>query len=216
MSIPGKSLRSRQADLSPWVTATAGADPEIVTEMTEELVAGGSDRAMIAEAETTRGTQMRKSFLGILILATALGLTACAGGGEPPGPRFAQVAAQLPPVPPDRARFFFYRDYSLYDSLQRPEITMNGQPVAISEIGGVTYRDMPPGTYLIDVPYSAIYPYKDKTVTAAGGQTVYVKIQSNIYEPNITLVDYEQDIFVVVLVDPSTAQQEIASKRYFP
>jgi hypothetical protein len=171
---------------------------------------------MIPDDATTRGTQMRKSFLGILILAAALGLTACAGGGEPSGPRFAQVAAQLPPVTPDRARFFFYRDYSLYDSLQRPEITMNGQPVAISEIGGVSYRDMPPGTYLISVPYSALYPYKDKTVTVAGGQTVYVKIQSNVYEPNITLVDYEQDIFVVVLVDPGTAQQEIASKRYFP
>jgi hypothetical protein len=171
---------------------------------------------MIPDDATTRGTQMRKSFLGILILAAALGLAACVGGGEPPGPRFAQVAAQLPPVPPDRARFFFYRDYSLYDSLQRPEITMNGQPVAISEIGGVSYRDMPPGTYLISVPYSALYPYKDKTVTVAGGQTVYVKIQSNVYEPNITLVDYEQDIFVVVLVDPGTAQQEIASKRYFP
>jgi hypothetical protein len=159
---------------------------------------------------------MRQPIMRALILAVALGLAACAGGGEPPGPRFAQVAAQLPPVPPDRARFFFYRDYSLYDSLQRPAIALNGQPVAVAEIGGVSYRDMPPGTYLISVPYSAYYPYKDKTVTVAGGQTVYVKIQSDIFEPNITLLDYEPDIFVVRLVDPAQAQTEIASKRYFP
>lgn len=159
---------------------------------------------------------MRKSFVGALILAVVLGLAACAGGEEPPGPRFAQVAAQLPPVAPDRARFFFYRDYSLYNSLQRPTITLNGQPVAVSEIGGVSYRDMPSGTYLISVPYSAIYPYKDKTVTVASGQTVYVKIQTEIYERSTTLIDLQPDIFVVVLVDPGTAQQEIASKRYLP
>ena len=193
-----------------------GANPENVTDMTEELVAGGSDRGMIPEAETNRGTQMRKSLLGTLILAAALGLAACAGGGQPPGTRFAQVSAQLHPVPPDRARFFFYLDYSMYDSLQRPEITMNGQPVAVSEIGGVSYRDMPPGTYLISVPYSALYPYKDKTVTVAGGQTVYVKIQTNIFYPNETLVDWQWDYFVVVLVDPAQAQTEIADKRYFP
>jgi hypothetical protein len=159
---------------------------------------------------------MSNPLIRVLILATALGLAACVGGGEPPGTRFAQVSAQVPPVAPDRVRFFFYRDYSLYNSTQRPNITLNGQPVAVSEIGGVTYRDMPPGTYVISVPYSAIYPNKDKIVTAAGGQTVYVKIQSEVFEPNITLLDYQPDIFVVVLVDPAQAQTEIASKRYFP
>jgi len=159
---------------------------------------------------------MTKPIARVLILAAALGLAACVGGGEPPGTRFAQVSAQIPPVPPNQARFFFYRDYSLYNSTQRPTITLNGQPVAISEIGGVSYRDMPPGTYVISVPYSAIYPYKDKIVTVAAGQTVYAKIQSEIYEPNITLIDYQPDIFVVVLVDPVQGQQEIASKRYFP
>ena len=159
---------------------------------------------------------MSRRLIPAMILAAALGLGACVGGGEPPGTRFAAMSAQVPPVAADHVRFFFYRDYSLYNSTQRPNITLNGQPVAISEIGGVTYRDMLPGTYLISVPYSAYYPNKDKTVTVAGGQTVYVKIQSNVYEPNITLVDYEPDIFVVVLVDPAQAQQEIASKRYFP
>lgn len=159
---------------------------------------------------------MRKPFVPALIVAVALGLSACVGGGEPPGTRFAAVAPQIPPVPADRARFFFYRDYSLYDSDQRPFIALNGAPVAVSENGGVTYRDMPPGTYLISVPYSAIYPWKDKTVTVAGGETVYAKIQTEKYEPSITLVDLQPDIFVVVLVDAADAQREIAGKRYFP
>ena len=67
---------------------------------------------------------MSKRLAQSLTLVAALVLSACVGGGEPPGTRFAQVAAQLPPVPPDRARFFFYRDYSLYNSLQRPEIAI--------------------------------------------------------------------------------------------
>jgi len=159
---------------------------------------------------------MRKPHVGLLIFVAALGLAACVGGGEPAGPRFAQVAAQLPPVPPDRARFFFYRDYSLYDSLQLPDITLNGQPVAVAQIGGVSYRDEPPGTYLIDVPLSAYFPFKDKTVTVTAGQTVYVKIQSNIFYPNESLADFQWDYFVVVLVDPAQAQTEIADKRYFP
>ena len=160
---------------------------------------------------------MRKPLIRALTLAVALGLAACVGGGEPAGTRFAQVAAQLPPAPADRARFFFYRDYALYDSLQRPEIALNGQPVAVSEIGGVSYRDMPPGTYVISVPYSAYYyPHKDRTVTVAGGQTVYVKIQSDLNEANYGLFDYEPDIFVVTLVNPAQAQTEIASLRYFP
>jgi len=159
---------------------------------------------------------MRNPFVPALIVAIALGLSACVGGGEPPGTRFAAVASQIPPVPADRARFFFYRDYSLYDSDQRPFIALNGAPVAVSENGGVSYRDMPPGTYLISVPYSAIYPDKDKTATVAGGHTVYVKIQTELYEPSETLTDYQPDIFVVVLVDPAQGQREIASKRYFP
>ena len=160
---------------------------------------------------------MPKVLIRALILSAVLGLAACAGGGEPPGTRFAQVAAQIPPVPRDRARFFFYRDYSLYDSTQRPEITLNGRPVAVAELGGVSYRDEPPGTYVISVPYAATFPYyKDKTVTVAGGQTVYVKIQSDLTEPNTGFADFQPDIFVVVLVDPAQAQQDIADKRYFP
>jgi len=157
---------------------------------------------------------MRRPLVEILIFGMLVGLAACTGGGEPTSSRFAQVAP--PPVSSDRARFFFYRDYSLYDSVQRPEITLNSQPVVVSENGGVSYRDMPPGTYLISVPDSAFNPNKDKTVTVAGGQTAYVKIQTQKNEPSGIEFGYQPDLFMVVLVDAAQAQNEIASKRYFP
>ena len=159
---------------------------------------------------------MPRTLARAIILASALVLTACVGGGQPPGNRFAQVMGQIPPVPTDRVRFFFYRDYSLYNSDQRPMIALNGQPVAVAEIGGVSYRDVPPGTYMVSVPYSAVYPNKDQIVAAAGGQTVYVKIKSDLWQGDNGILNYQPDIFVVVLVDPAQAQQEIASKQYFP
>src|SRR5215472_15546210 len=84
----------------------------------------------------------------IMSSVTALGvlalLAACTGAVGPAGPTLAEIAAQLPPVPVDRARFFFYRDYEPYESLGRPYVTLNGEVAGISEPGGVFYRDMQP------------------------------------------------------------------------
>ncbi len=155
----------------------------------------------------------------ILLRAVVLGalalVSACAGGGGPGGPTFAEIAAQLPAMPPDRARFFFYRDYEPYESMGRPYITMNGEIAGISEPGGVFYRDMPAGRYLIAVRSNTFYPDQDKTVTAAAGQTFYVKVAS-IKGYNSGDSMYEPDTFAVVVVDPADGQREMASKRYFP
>ncbi len=152
----------------------------------------------------------RAAVVAVLVL-----LSACAGGGGPGGPTLAEVASQLPPVPSDRARFFFYRDYEPYESLGRPYVTMNGEVAGISEPGGVFYRDMPPGTYLIAVRNNTFYPDQDKTVTAAAGQTFYAKVAS-IKGYNSGDSMYEPDTFAVVVVDPADGQRDIASKRYFP
>ncbi len=150
----------------------------------------------------------------VVIVALAL-LSACAGGGGPGGPSFAEVATQLLPVPADRARFFFYRDYEPYESMGRPYVTMNGEIAGISEPAGVFYRDMPAGRYLIAVRSNTLYPDQDKTVTAAAGQTFYVKVAS-IKGYNSGDSMYEPDTFAVVVVDPVDGQRDIASKRYFP
>ena len=156
---------------------------------------------------------------GILPRAVVVGalalLAACAGATGPTGPTLADVAAQLPPVPPDRARFFFYRDYEPYESLGRPYVTLNGAVAGISEPGGVFYRDEPAGTYLIAVRSNTPYPDQDKTVTMAAGQTLYVKVGSiKGYDSGDS--EYDPDTFAVVVVDPASGQRDIASKRYFP
>jgi len=150
----------------------------------------------------------------IALVAIALA-SACAGGGAPVGPTLAQVAAQLPPVPSDRARIFFFRDYEPYESLSRPYVTLNGEVAGISEPGGVSYRDVAPGRYLVAVRNRTFYPDQDKSVAVRGGETAYVKVGS-LKSYNSGNNTYEPDTFAVVVVDPADAQRDIASKRYFP
>jgi predicted RNA-binding protein with TRAM domain len=154
-------------------------------------------------------THLRAVALAVLTLVSG-----CAGGGAPAGPTFAQVAAQIPTLATDRTRFIFYRDYELYESIGHPYVTLNSQVAGISEPGGVFYRDAPPNTYLISVRNSTFYPNQDKLVTAAAGQTVYVKIES-IRSCNSGDSFYEPDTFVVVVVDAADGQRDVASKRYF-
>jgi hypothetical protein len=160
-------------------------------------------------------TRILTSTLSRIIASAMLMLVfGCAGGGVAGGPTFAQAAAQLPPVPADRARIFFYRDYEPYDSMGRPYIALSGQVAAISEPGGVSYRDVPPGRYVISVRYDTLYPDQDKTVTVGAGQTVYAKIES-LKSYNDGAGFWNPDTFDVVIVDPADGQREIASKRYF-
>jgi hypothetical protein len=141
----------------------------------------------------------------VLLLAVIGIVSACVGGGAPEGPTFAEVAAQLPPVPPDRARIFFYRDYEPYESLGRPYVLLNGEVAGISEPGGVVYRDVPPGRYVASVKSNTFYPDKDKALDLGPGQTAYVKVAS------IRSYNSGDNTY-----DPAQAQRDIASKRYFP
>ena len=152
--------------------------------------------------------------LRAVALAVLTSLSACAGGGGPTGPTFAQVAAQVPPVPPDRARIFFYRAYEPYESLARPDILLNGKVAGVSEPGGVFYRDVTPGEYRVAVDHDALYANENKTVSLAGGSTAFVKIESLRSNESPPEAD-DPNTFVVVVVGPTDAQREIASKRYF-
>ena len=155
----------------------------------------------------------RACLMAVALAAIAL-VSACAGGGAPAGPTFAEVASQLPPVPPDRARLFFYRDYEPYESLGRPYVLLNGEVAGISEPGGAFYRDVAPGRYLVSVKSNTFYPGQDKTVDIRAGQTAYVKVES-LRSYNSGDNFYDPDTFAVVVVDPADGQRDIASKRYF-
>lgn len=149
-----------------------------------------------------------------LALVLLLGLAACIG---PSGTPFPQVAASLPPVPADRGRIYFYRDYEPYESLSRPPLYLNGGVVGTSIPGGVFYRDVAPGTYEIKVLSLNLYPNQFKTITLHPGDSYYAKIESLrawAGDDNGDLSSFVSDTFVVVLIDPNQARRELELMRY--
>jgi uncharacterized protein DUF2846 len=154
------------------------------------------------------------SHLRRLALALLLGLAACSG---PSGVPFPEVAAGVPPVPADRGRIYFYRDYEPYESLSRPPLYLNGQEVGVSIPGGVFYRDVPPGTYEIKVLSLGLYPNQFKTVVVRPGDSYYAKIESLRSwsgADNGDLSSFVSDTFVVVVIDPPQARRELDLMRY--
>jgi len=144
--------------------------------------------------------------------ALAVLLAACASG--PPPPPFTSVAEQLPPPAAGEARLFFYRYYQIYLSMARPYIRLNGKAVAVSEPGGVLYRDVAPGTYLISVDSYNLYPDQNKTVTLAAGQTFYVRVDS-VRGYNAGFETYDPEVFTVTFMAPGPARADMLSLKYF-
>lgn len=149
-----------------------------------------------------------------LALMLLFGLAACTG---PSGTPFPQVAASLPPVPADRGRIYFYRDYEPYESLSRPPLYLNGEVIGASIPGGVFYRDVPPGTYEIKVLSLGLFPNQFKTVAVGPGDTYYAKIESLrawAGDDNGDLSSFVSDTFVVALIDPAQGRRELDLMRY--
>jgi hypothetical protein len=151
----------------------------------------------------------------ISLVAFVLALSACVGPREP---FFPQVASTIPPVPADRGRIYFYRDYEPYESLSRPYLYLNRQTVAISIPGGVFYRDVAPGTYEISVWSIGAFPNQFKTISVRPGETFYAKIESlrSWYSGNGVFSQFEPDTFVVMIMEPARAQAELVNMRYTP
>lgn len=148
-------------------------------------------------------------YLALIAILVPLVLAACAGQD---GPRFAQVASTIPPVAPDKARIFFLRDYEPYESLSEPRIYLNGNRIGASIPGGVFYRDVAPGRYLVSVDSTGIYWNQFKTVDLRGGATEYVRIESlSTWESGL---EYEADTFVVVVMDAVDGRRQTADLRY--
>lgn len=161
----------------------------------------------------TAGKPSYRWALSLALLGLVLALAAC--GPRPP--RYGEIASQVPPVRPDLARLYIYRDYEPYESLSRPYLYLNGGRIGISEPGGVLYRDVPPGSYLISVDSFGIYPNQFKTVQMSAGGTYYAKITSlkSWASDGDLMRDFGTDTFVVVLVDPAQAQREIPAMWFF-
>jgi hypothetical protein len=106
--------------------------------------------------------------LGFCLLEPA----GCAPPGDVP-----RTQAQIPALAPGMARVWLLRDNDPEEAFGTPIIYANGQPIARSEPGAASFRDLPPGTYRFTVQsYGLPTGYKDKVRLAPGSQT-YLEIQ---------------------------------------
>lgn len=149
------------------------------------------------------GKLLRSALIAALVL-----LVGCAERAREP--LFTSI--RVTPVRADLARVYFYRALEPYESLARPLIYLNGTPLAPSEPGAVSFRDIAPGDYEITVYSPGIYPNQFKKVLLRPGDTIYVRIESlrSWYRG----FNWEMDTFVVSLVSESDAQADMAGLRY--
>jgi hypothetical protein len=144
-----------------------------------------------------------KAYTLLALSVVAIGLAGCA----PAGPKGLSAAAV--PLPADRARVYVYRDLNPYDTTEWTAVSLNGEKIGNNAPGTVFYRDVPPGTYEIEVRSDQLYPNQFKTVVLAAGSTVFAKIQ----EVRHWGKSFEGggETFVVTIVDPATGYREIGA-----
>jgi hypothetical protein len=154
-----------------------------------------------------------KSAFALVLLALA--------GCAPAAPPFASVARGIAPLPAGETRLYFYRWLEPYETNAPTQVSLNGQPVGVSEDGAVLYRDVAPGQYTITVKSWGVYPNQFKTVVLQPGETTYVRIESlrswcndSGGGDNSGSASGCYDTFVVEIIDPVAARAEMADLRF--
>jgi hypothetical protein len=139
---------------------------------------------------------MRKLWVSAATLVLFL-LAGCASG-----PKFSTVESGLAPLPPGKARVFFYRATSLGAAIQ-PEISLNGVVVGKAEPNGVFFVDRDPGNMEV-VTGSEVE--KRLTFTVSAGETRYVRSAVGL-----GILVYR---IIPELVEEGEARKEIADLAY--
>ena len=151
------------------------------------------------------------------LLQTGAGLLLFATGACAPPPPTASVA--VPALPAGEARAWFYRDPGPYDCIGTPYIRMNEAIVAVSQIGGASYRDVLPGQYLVTVDTYLTAPEQTRNAYLFPGQQAYFKI--------LCLRDwiaggggrndagYQRETFYVWQMPPEVAQGDVARSQFY-
>jgi hypothetical protein len=122
-------------------------------------------------------------------------------------------ASAIPPIPPGKARVWFYRDLEPFETLARPAIAMNDAPIGLSEPGGAFYRDVAPGRYHVSVETYGRDINQSKDLDLAPGAEGFVKIVS--LRAWVETIRYERDTFYVWLETPETGRRAVAGKLFF-
>jgi hypothetical protein len=105
--------------------------------------------------------------------AASILLLVAASCAQPP----TTASVALPPIPPQQARVWIYRDIEPHATNQTtPYVRLNGAITGVAEEGGVFYRDVPPGHYQIMIDGGGMSPSPSRDVALVAGEQVYVKI----------------------------------------
>jgi hypothetical protein len=142
-------------------------------------------------------------------------LLAIASCGQLP----STAAVTVPPIPAGQARAWFYRDPGPYDCVGTPYIRMNEAIVAVSQIGGASYRDVPPGQYHVTVDQYLSAPDQSRYAYLFPGQQVYFKIlclRNWVAGGGSRDTEgYQRDAFFVWEIPPEVAQSDVARSQFY-
>jgi hypothetical protein len=158
----------------------------------------------MAAAERSMRKRTRPAGAALVLLA-AVGCTPPAVTGSVP----------ISPVPAGAARIWFYRNDEPYAGKGRPAIAANGGYVGIAELGGVFYRDVPPGHYHISVETNGVDFNQTTNLDLAPDQEAYVKIVSNPSWVSGTLSNYERPTFYAWHIPNQLAQADVAHLAFY-
>ena len=157
-------------------------------------------------------TSISRRPLRLLRIAALLGMaTIAACARNPP-----VGSVSVPPIPPGEARVWFYRVYLPSDTLNMTKVTMNGVYAGYAQLGGAFYRDVPPGTYHIEVESYDRDFNQSTNVALAAGQEAYIRVESlrswsTEYGRGTTV---GRDTFYARLIVPQVARAEIAQSFF--
>jgi len=119
------------------------------------------------------------------------------------------------PIPAGQARIWFYRNWLPSESLNLANVEVNGVYFGSVANGGAFYRDVPPGSYHIAALSWAHDPSQDTNLAVVPGQQAYIKIVDlTSWAVSVSASrNFQRDAFWAWLIQPETAQAEIASDR---
>jgi hypothetical protein len=149
---------------------------------------------------------MRIQVLSVISAA----LLAASLGGCVTAPRTRE--ALVMPVPPGKARVYFYRDPDYYDGLEWTVLSLNGVRVGTVAPGTVFFRDIAPGRYRVDVRSDKLYPDQAKTISVAPGTTIFVRVEAQPFWGQTALL-WQGNTFLVAIVAPTIGEYEISHLR---
>jgi hypothetical protein len=150
----------------------------------------------------------------LLLVATGLLVTGTTiANADTPQPG----AAPVPPVPPGRARIWIYRDYEPSESLNMTAVSINGAVTGYAQPGGgVFYRDVLPGPYLVTVESYGRDTNQSAKFVLAAGQQAFIKIESlRAWSSVGDRQSIERDTFYARLIAPQLARAEMVHLRYY-